>query len=383
MQNFLNINLFSKTLLSAALLCFATALQAQNNLTLTIAFDGYPGEVRWEVRNTSNTVVASGGTYPSVPVGTTQNYPISLSDGSYTFVMIDTYSDGLCCPSPGGSYQLKNASNVVLVSGSGNYGAQKSDAFTLGVADPCAGNTAPTCSITSPANNSSSPAGTAITINATASDNGTVSKVEFFNGATKLGEDLTAPYSYTFTPAAAATYNFNVKATDNCNAVGSSATVVVNVTTVGGGGTACNQWTGNCNTTDNITRTGRVAIGSTNFGTDNTWQLFVKGGIKGEKVRVELCAAGGWCDYVFEPDYALLSLEAVEDYIKRQKHLPNMPSAAELEKSGELDLGSMTVKQQEKIEELFLHVIELNKQMKALQVQVAELQKENKTLKKL
>ena len=55
----------------------------------------------------------------------------------------------------------------------------------------------PTVSITSPANNSNFTAPADITINATASDSdGTISKVEFFRGSTKLGQDTSAPYSF-------------------------------------------------------------------------------------------------------------------------------------------------------------------------------------------
>src|SRR5205085_132858 len=58
-------------------------------------------------------------------------------------------------------------------------------------------NTSPVATITSPANNATFTTGAAITINATASDaNGTVSKVDFYNGTTLLGTDATSPYSF-------------------------------------------------------------------------------------------------------------------------------------------------------------------------------------------
>jgi hypothetical protein len=65
------------------------------------------------------------------------------------------------------------------------------------------GNVPPTTSITSPATGASFARGAAITIRATASDSdGTIQKVEFFraDGAAKLGQDTTAPYSYRWTP---------------------------------------------------------------------------------------------------------------------------------------------------------------------------------------
>lgn len=88
-------------------------------------------------------------------------------------------------------------------------------------------NPPPTVSITSPANNASFTPNTSITITANASDNGSVTKVEFFNGATKLGEDTSAPYSYTWSNVPAGSYALTAKATDNLNA--SSTSAVVNI----------------------------------------------------------------------------------------------------------------------------------------------------------
>ncbi|WP_162053149.1 DUF4082 domain-containing protein, partial [Pontibacter pamirensis] len=69
-----------------------------------------------------------------------------------------------------------------------------------------------------------------IDIAANASDgDGTVSKVEFYNGTTKLGEDLTSPYSYSWTNVAAGPYTLTARATDNGNAVTTSAAVSVTV----------------------------------------------------------------------------------------------------------------------------------------------------------
>ncbi|TGE28474.1 glycosyl hydrolase family 18 protein [Hymenobacter metallicola] len=92
-------------------------------------------------------------------------------------------------------------------------------------------NTPPTVSLTSPANNATYAAPASITLTANAADaNGTVSKVEFFQGTTKLGEDLTAPYSFSWTGVAAGTYSLTAKATDNAGAATTSAAVTVTVT---------------------------------------------------------------------------------------------------------------------------------------------------------
>ncbi|WP_166648133.1 Ig-like domain-containing protein [Hymenobacter sp. UV11] len=80
------------------------------------------------------------------------------------------------------------------------------------VADPIV----PTVSITAPVSGTSLPAPATLTIAATAADaNGTITKVEFYQGATKLGEDLTAPYTYAWANVAAGSYSLTAKATDN------------------------------------------------------------------------------------------------------------------------------------------------------------------------
>lgn len=91
-------------------------------------------------------------------------------------------------------------------------------------------NVPPSTSITSPANNATFTAPATINITANAADSdGTVSKVEFFQGTNKLGEDLTNPYSFSWTNIAAGTYSITSKATDNAGAVTTSSAVSVTV----------------------------------------------------------------------------------------------------------------------------------------------------------
>ncbi|GAB3639792.1 hypothetical protein GCM10027423_04280 [Spirosoma arcticum] len=92
-------------------------------------------------------------------------------------------------------------------------------------------NQPPTVSLTSPANNAQFTAPASVNLTASAADaNGTASKVEFFNGATKLGEDLTAPYTFNWTNVGAGTYTLTAKATDNQGAATTSVAVTVQVT---------------------------------------------------------------------------------------------------------------------------------------------------------
>lgn len=91
-------------------------------------------------------------------------------------------------------------------------------------------NQAPVVAITSPANNSTFAAPASITINATASDDGSVAKVDFYNGTTLLGSDATSPYSFIWTNVAAGTYILNAIATDNLGLTSNAASISVTVT---------------------------------------------------------------------------------------------------------------------------------------------------------
>ncbi len=88
----------------------------------------------------------------------------------------------------------------------------------------------------------------------------------------------------------------------------------------------------------------------------------VNGTIRSKEVIVENI---NWPDYVFKENYQLPSLTDVEKFIQQHKHLPNIPSAAEIEKNG-LHLGDTQKKMMEKIEELTLYIIELKKEVTEL-----------------
>ena len=91
-----------------------------------------------------------------------------------------------------------------------------------------------------------------------------------------------------------------------------------------------------------------------------TRTLNVVGGIITDSVRI--APANLWADYVFADDYRLLSLEQLGQYIKTNKHLPNIPGAKEVENNG-IELGSINSLLLEKIEELHLYIIQQQKQL--------------------
>ncbi|MES2285339.1 MAG: PQQ-dependent sugar dehydrogenase [Bacteroidota bacterium] len=97
---------------------------------------------------------------------------------------------------------------------------------------PYSTSNSPVVTITSPINNTSYPSPSNITIDATASSNGgTISKVEFYNGTTKIGEDITAPYSFTWVNVMTGNYVLKAIATNNNGQTGTSPSVNIAVTT--------------------------------------------------------------------------------------------------------------------------------------------------------
>ncbi len=119
----------------------------------------------------------------------------------------------------------------------------------------------------------------------------------------------------------------------------------------------------------------RMSLKSNGFlgiGTENPDNLLtVKGVIHTQEVRVDL---NGACapDYVFENNYELISLNQLKEYINDNKHLPEVPSADEMDKSG-VNLKEMTLLLLQKIEELTLYTIEQNEQIEALQREIKNL----------
>ena len=112
----------------------------------------------------------------------------------------------------------------------------------------------------------------------------------------------------------------------------------------------------------------RMAI---NAPINNAYHLNVGGAIRANEIVVNL---NGWADYVFEPDYKLMPLSEVESFVKQNRHLPGMPSEAELTASG-LNMAKVQTLQMQKIEELTLYVIALEKQNKALEARMEALEK--------
>ncbi len=110
--------------------------------------------------------------------------------------------------------------------------------------------------------------------------------------------------------------------------------------------------------------TGNVGIGTNLANNPHNYKLAVKGKLGAHEVQIENNSLT-WSDFVFYDDYELMSLQEVERFIKTHKHLPGIPSEKEVKENGIL-LGEMNAKLLQKIEELTLYVIELQKEVEAL-----------------
>ena len=133
----------------------------------------------------------------------------------------------------------------------------------------------------------------------------------------------------------------------------------------------------------NVLNTGNVGIGTKTTGSN---KLAVEGTIAARKIKVT--AATTWPDFVFEASYRLPSLEEIDRYVKANKHLPDVPSAADVKENGQ-DVGAMNAVLLQKVEELTLHLInehslngKMQEQINGIQEQMDVLRKELESLKK-
>lgn len=104
--------------------------------------------------------------------------------------------------------------------------------------------------------------------------------------------------------------------------------------------------------------------------------LDVKGTMHAQEVKVDM---ENWSDFVFKKEYHLPTLEEVERHITEKGHLADIPNEEEVLKNG-INLGEMNARLLQKIEELTLYIIDLNKKVNDLQVNNTKILQENKLL---
>lgn len=121
-----------------------------------------------------------------------------------------------------------------------------------------------------------------------------------------------------------------------------------------------------------------IACNATNI--PSGYRLGVGGGIITEKIKVKTLP---WADYVFEQNYKLLTLAEVNDFIIKNKHLPEIPSAKEVEADNGIDLGRLNVLLLQKIEELTLYTIQQQNDINKLEVELNKNQTQYENLIRL
>jgi len=117
----------------------------------------------------------------------------------------------------------------------------------------------------------------------------------------------------------------------------------------------------------NTTYQNNIGIGTMNI--DPNFKLSVNGAIRAKEIKVET----GWADYVFDDDYKLPSLSQVQEFIKKNHHLPEVPSAADVKTDG-INLGEMNALLLKKLEELTLYLIEQKKEIALQNAHIARLE---------
>jgi hypothetical protein len=190
--------------------------------------------------------VTSGNQLPSVSITSpannasftapaTINIAASASDADGTITKVEFYQNGSLLGTSTTSPYSFSWTNVAAASYSltakayDNGGAITTS--TMVAVTVTSGNQLPSVSITSPANNASFTAPATINITASASDaDGTITKVEFYQGTTLLGTSTTSPYSYSWTNIAASNYSLTARAYDNAGGIKTSTAVAVTVT---------------------------------------------------------------------------------------------------------------------------------------------------------
>ena len=118
--------------------CPPCASCPDNEVSMTIILDDYPGETTWELTDANNILLASGGPYGGQPAGSTVNESFCLPDGCYDYTIFDSYGDGICCAYGNGSYTLTDSNGNVLASG-GAFTTSETSNFCFGSGPP------PTC----------------------------------------------------------------------------------------------------------------------------------------------------------------------------------------------------------------------------------------------
>ncbi len=106
-------------------------LPTNEDISFSITFDNYPEETSWEIKNANNQVVFSGGNYSSSQKGSTVTVSKTLAAGCYTFVIKDSYGDGICCTYGNGSYVLRNTTTGQTITSGSSFTSERTKNFCI------------------------------------------------------------------------------------------------------------------------------------------------------------------------------------------------------------------------------------------------------------
>jgi len=111
---------------------------------------------------------------------------------------------------------------------------------------------------------------------------------------------------------------------------------------------------------------GKMGIGISN----PKHELEVNGTIRAKEIKVDT----DWADFVFEDNYQLMKLSELEEFIKKNGHLPDIPSEQKVKTEG-ISLGEMNSKLLQKIEEQTLYILQLQKQLQVFNLRLEKIEK--------
>jgi hypothetical protein len=115
---------------------------------------------------------------------------------------------------------------------------------------------------------------------------------------------------------------------------------------------------------DRVTITSRLVVGEPEYTSFGLYKVLVDGGVACRDVLVK---TGTFPDYVFQPNYALMPLGDLRRYLHENSHLPGIPSAAEVEEKGGVEVGDLQVRMLRALEEQALYILQLEERLRILE----------------
>ncbi|WP_108424740.1 fibronectin type III domain-containing protein [Flagellimonas amoyensis] len=318
---------------TAVVLSSSNTTTTSTELSWTASTDNV-GVVNYEVFRNGNSIANTGTT-------TGFNVTGLAPSTSYNFTVVAEDAAGNLSPS----------SNILSVT-------------TDGVPD----NESPTAVVVSSSNTTS--VGTQLSWTASTDNVGVVNYEVFQDGNSIANTGTTTGFNVTGL-APSTSYDFTVVAEDAAGNLSPVSNTVTIVTSVGNGIVDYTSENANIETVD---WTARDLFADRNIGIGTTdtqgYRLAVAGNVIAEGVKVEL--QGNWPDFVFENGFDLMDLWKVRAFIAEHGHLPNIPSAEEVQKEG-IDLGQMNAKLLQKIEELTLYILSQQNEIEILKKENSQI----------